>query len=88
MSSAALVELISNCEGLVALDLSDVIETDDEVVLALARTCPKLQGLNLSGCSKVTDRGLEAVARACPMMKRVRFYTQLSVHLLTLRTLL
>jgi F-box and leucine-rich repeat protein GRR1 len=72
LGSEGLITLLSQCERLVALDLSDVLAANDAVVETVARCCPKLQGLNLSGCKDVTDRGLEAIARACAGLKRVR----------------
>jgi F-box and leucine-rich repeat protein GRR1 len=57
---------------LVAVDLSGLTKTKDEVVQAIAKTSERLQGLNLIGCTAVTDKGIIALAEQSALLRRVR----------------
>lgn len=85
LTSEALAELLSGCEAMIAIDISEIQEVTDMVIEAIAGSCSKLQGLNLSGCKKVTNRGIEAIANGCPGLRRVSrpFFAFVFVPVLT-----
>jgi F-box and leucine-rich repeat protein GRR1 len=68
----SLEKLLTCSPNLVALDLTDVVDTTTEVVSAFAAVAKRLQGINLSGCSKVTDAALIALGDNCPLLRRVK----------------
>ncbi|KAH6914821.1 SCF E3 ubiquitin ligase complex F-box protein grrA [Coprinopsis sp. MPI-PUGE-AT-0042] len=68
----SLEKLLTCSPNLVALDLTDVVDTTTEVVSAFAAVAKRLQGINLSGCNKVTDTALIALGDNCPLLRRVK----------------
>ncbi|KAG5462935.1 MAG: hypothetical protein BJ554DRAFT_2768, partial [Olpidium bornovanus] len=61
------------CRGLVSVDMSHVVETDDSVLVAFGEHCPKLSNVNFVGCVRITDRGLDALAKGCPLLRKGKF---------------
>lgn len=72
LSDGALARVLPCCPGLVALDLTGVIEASDRAIVALASSTKRLQGINLGSCQKVTDKGILALAANCSLLRRVK----------------
>lgn len=71
ITDLGVVNLLSSCRNLVALDFSECSQLTDGALWAVGANCPRLQGINLSGCVKMTDSGITAIAVGCPSLRRV-----------------
>lgn len=71
LDAKTLIKVVSCMPELVAVDLSGVIKTTDEVVETIAKTSGRLQGLNLSGCTLISDKGVIALAERSTLLRRV-----------------
>lgn len=72
IGSATLCHVLSKMPDLVAIDLANVMTTNDDVLKTIAATTTRLQGINLTSCIFVTDEGLIALARASKMLRRLK----------------
>ncbi|KAF5333408.1 hypothetical protein D9611_002635 [Ephemerocybe angulata] len=72
LSTGILETALVQFPNLVAVDLTNVKETTNEVVTAFAVVAKRLQGINLQGCVKVGDPALLALAQNCPLLRRVK----------------
>ena len=72
LSSSALSDILPALPNLVAVDLSNVINTTSAAIIGLASVANRLQGINLTGCDKVSDEGITALAANCPLLRRVK----------------
>jgi len=72
LSAFVLSEVLPAFSSLVAIDLSNVINTTSDAVIGLASVASRLQGINLTGCEQVTDTGIIALATHCPLLRRVK----------------
>lgn len=60
--------------NLVSVDLSSLVQVNDEVIKTLAETCPNtLQGLNINGCRMVGDEAVCLLAEKCHNLRRVSY---------------
>lgn len=72
LSASALSDILPAFPNLVAVDLSNVVNTDSGAVIGLATVASRLQGINLTGCEQVSDEGVIALAANCPLLRRVK----------------
>ncbi|KZV81880.1 RNI-like protein [Exidia glandulosa HHB12029] len=72
LSSDALIRLFTRLPKLASISAQEVLEINDAVLLAIARSCRGLQGLDITGCHSVTDEGVTALAKACPSFLRIK----------------
>ncbi len=72
VSAAALTNTLPAFLSLVAVDLSNVVNTTSEAIAGLATVAIRLQGINLTGCEQVNDEGIIALAINCPLLRRVK----------------
>jgi len=72
LTAPALQSTLCNFPNLVAVDLTNVVDTTSDVIIAFASIAKRLQGINLQGCKKVTDSALTALAENCPLLRRVK----------------
>jgi F-box and leucine-rich repeat protein GRR1 len=72
LSNDAIVEALQHLRGIVAADLTDLVQLEDSAIEMLYKTCARLQGLNLSGCAKVTSGAVAALAKTCTLLRRVK----------------
>ncbi|KAF5363421.1 hypothetical protein D9756_000384 [Leucocoprinus leucothites] len=59
-------------EHLIAIDLTNCIQTTNTALIGLAHAARRLQGINLTGCAGVSDNGILALAEYCPLLRRVK----------------
>lgn len=50
---------------LAEIDLTRILNMNDETVKQLTTRCPKLESINLSSCEEVTEVGIDALAKNC-----------------------
>ena len=72
LSVSVLSDILPAFPNLVAVDLSNVVNTTNSAVIGLASVASRLQGINLTGCELVSDEGISAVAANCPLLRRVK----------------
>lgn len=72
ISEAALLRVLTRLPNLIAIDLTGVVETTDNVISGLTAVSKRLQGINLTGCKLVTDEGVFSLARECSLLRRVK----------------
>lgn len=72
VSAAALTNTLPAFLNLVAVDLSNVVNTTSGAIVGLASVAIRLQGINLTGCEQVDDEGIIALAINCPLLRRVK----------------
>lgn len=72
LSASALSDILPAFHNLVAVDLSNVVNTTNPAVIGLASVASRLQGINLTGCELVSDEGIAAVGAYCPLLRRVK----------------
>lgn len=71
-SPGAMCRVFRQMPNLVSVDLSSLVQVNDEVIKTLAGTCPKtLQGLNINGCRMVGDEAVCLLAEKCHNLRRV-----------------
>ena len=72
LTAPALEDTLTHFPNLVSLDLTNVKETNNEVIIAFAATAKRLLGINLQACKKVDDTAMFALAENCPLLRRVK----------------
>lgn len=72
ISGDALTRIFPCFPNLVAVDLTGVVKTTNEAIIALALSARRLQGINLAACGKTSDEGVMALAENCPLLRRVK----------------
>jgi len=72
LSASALSNVLPVFPNLVAIDLSNVVNTTSGAVIGLATIANRLQGINLTGCDQVSDDAVTALATNCPLLRRVK----------------
>ncbi|KAJ3576201.1 hypothetical protein NP233_g610 [Leucocoprinus birnbaumii] len=71
--SAELFEhFFTRFQHLIAIDLTNCVQTTNGALIGLAHAAKRLQGINLSGCTGVSDTGILALAESCPLLRRVK----------------